>query len=248
MWGEKQRKHSINVESLPLVRNDTKAKVLSLEKMATLSKTGTLNNVLKNSEGNNQPRRRKRFLSPQWVVSTHSFIHKHWYLSKHLSSLDNSTALLFAACADTILPLWAADRTAQYEVQGQTSTGAVGLLRNPLLPWHWQSVWGCRHLPCLINAAQEAGWSDFTRPGEESLIRMVPEHLFRRLIINASVAVASPWFFRREGWQNQGYRPGGRITARDPRYTQGIGFYTACLKKGHMTNLSKVSGNRHNLF
>lgn len=83
----------------------------------------------------------------------------------------------------------------------------------------------------LISAAQEAGWSDFTGPGEESLIRMVPEHLFRCLIINVSVGVPSPWFWHEEGWQNQGWHPDDRNTASDPSYTPAIGFYTACLKK-----------------
>lgn len=44
MWGEKKSKHSRNVVSLPLVSNYTEATVFLLQQMATLYKTGSLNN------------------------------------------------------------------------------------------------------------------------------------------------------------------------------------------------------------
>ena len=102
-------------------------------------------------------------------------------------------------------------------------------------PWghkivEWDLVTKQQQLHCLINAAQEARGGDVIRPGEESPIRTVSEHLLRCFIMNASMGSPVPILTWRR-MTNQGSPTSDRISARDPSYTQAIGFYTTCLKQ-----------------
>lgn len=100
-------------------------------------------------------------------------------------------------------------------------------------------------IPISLAIGGQSGWaspapyqrnsgsrtSDFTGPREESLIGMIPGHLLRCLLINASVGSALPRFWHKKGWQRQGSHTGNRITAHECSYTEVIGFYTNCLKE-----------------
>lgn len=85
-------------------------------------------------------------------------------LSKHLCWLDNSYALLYAACADIILSLSIAGRAAHGQVQLQRSTEAAGPSGIPFslaVGRQFGQV-----LQSFTSAAQEAGPSDLTGPAE----------------------------------------------------------------------------------